>query len=77
MDTTKDTITNRPNTYIRADDNRIINEKAIIWVKKINECLEVCVKKNGCNTAIPYRNTHSICKLNSPDSYAKLNQYFE
>ena len=31
--------------FIKADDNKIINEKAILWVKKMDDCLEVCVKK--------------------------------
>ena len=37
------------NSYIKADHNKIINEKSIIWVKKMNGCLEVCTKTTGCN----------------------------
>jgi len=69
-----------PNTittkYLKADDNKIINEKCIRWVKKMNECLEICAKANGCMYDDP-ETTHRICKSNSPDSYNKLNQYFE
>ena len=43
--------------------------------KKINECLEVCVKSNGCS--LLNNNTHKICKLNNIDSYNKLNRHFE
>lgn len=33
--------------YIRADDNKVINTKAILWIKKMGECLEVCSKITG------------------------------
>jgi len=62
------------NSYIKTDDNRIINEKYIRWVKKMNECLEICSKFDGCKAGV---NTHQVCKLNSPDSYNKLNIFFE
>lgn len=60
--------------YFKTDDNKIINEKYIRWVKKINDCLEVCTKSNGCSTG---KDTHKICKLNNLDSYYKLNKHFE
>jgi hypothetical protein len=63
------------NTFIKADDNKIINEKCIRWVKKMSECLEVCTKSTGCD--IDTGGTNKICKLNNPDSYNKLNKYFE
>ncbi len=59
--------------YIKTDDNKIINEKHIRWVKKMNDCLEVCVKTNGCNLR---GDTHKICESNNPDSYNKLNKHF-
>ena len=62
-------------TYIKTDDNKIINEKCIQWVEKFNECLQVCTKLTGCNTKLG--DTHKICKLNSLDSYNKLNKYFK
>jgi hypothetical protein len=61
--------------YLKTDDNRIINENCIRWVKKMSDCLEVCTRTIGCN--INNGNTHKICKLNNPDSYNKLNKYFE
>ena len=27
------------NSYLKTDDNKLINEKCITWVKKMNECL--------------------------------------
>ena len=65
------TNTNR-NVYLKTDNNKIINEKHIKWVKKMNDCLEVCTKSIGCSIG----DTHRICKLNTPDSYDKLNAHF-
>jgi len=63
------------NHFIKADDNKIINEKCIRWVKKMGDCLEICSRSNGCS--IEMGQTHRICKLNNNDSYNKLNAYFE
>jgi len=60
-------------SYLKTDDNKIINEKYIRWVKKLNECLEVCTKSIGCGGG---EDIHKICKLNNMDSYNKLNKYF-
>jgi len=62
-------------TYIKADDNKIINEKCITWVKKMNDCLEVCIKSTGCS--INGGDTHKICKAYNLDSYNRLNKHFE
>jgi len=64
---------NTQNSYLKTDDNKIINEKYIRWVKKINNCFEVCTKSNGCTSV----DTHKICKFNSVDSYNKLNNFFK
>lgn len=65
---------NNKTLYVKTDDNKIINEKCIRWVKKMSECLEVCTKSNGCNSELG--NTHKICKINNLDSYNKLNKHF-
>ena len=61
-------------SFIKTDDNSIINVAAIRWVKKMNECLEVCSKQDGC---LLEKETRKICKVNSLDSYNKLNAYFK
>uniref|UniRef100_A0A6C0LL64 Uncharacterized protein n=1 Tax=viral metagenome TaxID=1070528 RepID=A0A6C0LL64_9ZZZZ len=66
---------NGETSYIKTDDNKIINEKCIRWVQKMNECLEVCLKPTGCD--IESKDTHKICKSNNLDSYSKLNKHFE
>jgi hypothetical protein len=62
-------------TYIKTDNNKIINEKCIKWVEKMGDCLEVCTKSTGCNGKSG--DTHKICKLNNLDSYNKLNKHFQ
>jgi hypothetical protein len=61
--------------WYKTDNNKIINEKCITWVKQMGECLEVCTKITGCNEKMG--DTHKICKLNNIDSYNKLNKHFE
>jgi hypothetical protein len=68
---------NNKTVYFKTDDNRIINENCIRWVKKMSDCLEVCIKQSGCYLYDGVRDTHKICKLNSPDSYNKLNKHFD
>ena len=63
------------NQYIKADDNTLINEKYIRWIKKMSDCLEVCTKSSVCD--IRNGDTHKICKLYNFDSYNKLNKNFE
>jgi hypothetical protein len=62
-------------SYLKTDDNRIINENSIRWIKKMNDCLEVCIKSTGCTTI--FNDTYKICKINNPSSYDKLNKFFE
>ena len=66
---------NNQTTYIKTDENKVINEKCVRWVQKMGDCLEVCIKTNGCS--VKNRDTHRICKLNNLDSYNKLNKHFE
>lgn len=60
-------------SYIKTDNNKIINERCIVWVKKMDECMEICTKQNGC---IDYIDTHRVCKMYSSSSYDKLNNWF-
>ena len=60
------------NNFIKVDENKIINTKYIRWVKKIDECLQICNKSDGCTKYT----THRLCKYNNYDSYMKLNKLF-
>jgi len=59
--------------YIKLNDNTMINENCIRWVRKMNECLQICTLSVGCNDS----NTHTICKKDNVNSYNKLNKLFE
>jgi hypothetical protein len=67
---------NNQESYIKTNDNIIINEKYIRWVKKIGDCLYICTKSNGCNLE-KFNDTHEICKFSEHNSYNKLNQLFK
>ena len=59
--------------FIKVDNNTIVNINAIRWIKKMDECLAVCTKSDGC---IINRDTYKICKINNYDSYALFNKHF-
>ena len=61
------------NSFLQTDENKIINEKCIRWVKKMEECLYICTKSDGCSI----NNTHKICKNMNETNYNKINKYFE
>ncbi len=61
-------------SYIKTDDNKIVNESCIRWVKKMSDCLEVCTKLTGCTAET---DTHRICKINNQESYNKLIKHFD
>ena len=60
-------------SYINTDENKIINEQAITWVKKMDECLYICTKFTGCSNN---GDIHKLCKINHPTSYNYLNKHF-
>jgi len=64
---------NTKSVFLKTDSNKLINEKCIRWVKKMDECLEICTKSNGCSGGV---DTHKICKINNLHSYEKLNRLF-
>ncbi len=59
--------------YIKADNNKILNASCIKWVKKMDECMEICMKGDGCYIG----DTNRLCKVNNPESYDKLDKHFE
>jgi len=62
------------NTFIRVDNNKVLNRNMIRWIKKYDECLEICNKSDGCTVG---ESTHRLCKLYNPESYEKLNKLFD
>ena len=61
------------NSYIKVDNDKLINEKCIRWIKKMDDCLSICTLSNGCYIG----NTHKICKSSNIDTYNKLNKHFD
>jgi|694.fasta_scaffold36095_3 hypothetical protein len=61
-------IMDNKSSYIKTDNGKFINEKFIIWVKKMDDCLNV-----GTVETSAVFNTYKICKLNNPHSYNKIN----
>jgi hypothetical protein len=61
------------NKYVKADNNILINEQCIRWIKKIDDCLYVCSKSSGC----AHGETLPVCKQNNVDSYNKLKTHFD
>ena len=70
-------MTNTAVSYIKTDDNIVLNEKHIKWIKKMDECLEVCIRSDGCSVLYGSKNTHTVCKLKNSVSYTKLARFFE
>lgn len=67
------------NTYLKCDNNKIVNERHIRWVKKLDEAMEVCCKENGCISETDFvylKDTITVSKQKSPDSYRKLLELF-
>jgi hypothetical protein len=60
--------------WYKTDDNRIIQERHIRWVKKMDETLELCTKYNGCQVSV---DTIIITKSKNPESYNRLSKLFE
>ena len=73
MDANYDKQNYNKQTFIKVDDNTVISENYIRWIKKIDECLKICNKPAGCSDT----DVHKVCKVYNADSYNKLNKYFE
>ena len=61
--------------FLKTDANKLINIKCITWVKLMDECVQICVKSNGCSA--DFDTTHKICKTINPRSFdyvMKLNK---
>jgi hypothetical protein len=55
-------------SYIKTDNNTIINENNIVWIRQTkNNCLYI-----GTVDTSSFFNTYFICKQNSQQSYSKL-----
>ena len=62
-------------SFLKTDDDRIINEARIIWAKRANDCMYACMKTVGCGPGAG--DAHKICKAVNEESYNRLNKHFE
>jgi len=60
--------------FLSIDDNILINERCVRWVKKMDECIYVCDKLYGCNDV---NGTYKICKETNPRNYEVWSQKFQ
>lgn len=60
------------NTYLKVQEDHLINEKYIKWLRKYDECVFVCNKPDGCM----WSDTYKVCKGSNPTTYDKLNRLF-
>jgi hypothetical protein len=72
---TPSTMVPTPSKFIKVDNNKILNEASIRWVKKMDECLHICARSWGCSA--DGGDTHRLCKVNNPESYERLNRHFQ
>jgi len=61
-------------SFIKVDNDKILNINCIRWVKKMDECLQICSKSDGCEGV---KDTHKVCKINNEKSYNLLNSLFK
>jgi len=57
--------------YIKADQDKFINERHIRWIQRINDTMEVCAKATGCTLGA---DTIRVSKDIHPDSFERLNR---
>ena len=46
---------------IKTDDNTLIQENDIRWIRKNSDCLRICIKPTGCYI----EDTFKLCKENN------------
>jgi hypothetical protein len=67
-------------SFIKMDNNIAVNKMYIRWIRKVNDCIEVCSKQTGCDMTkqniINSTDTLKICRVNNPENFDKLNQIF-
>lgn len=63
--------------FIKINENTIINENYIQWMKQIGDCIYMCNKVYGCDEGTLY-GTHKVCKGgDNHKSYVKIEKHFK
>ena len=58
--------------FIQVKPDILINQNYITWIQRIDECMHICTKVDGCtlNTA------HKVCNSVNPTGYEKIHMLF-
>jgi len=64
--------------FIKVDGDRILNVNFIRWIKKTDECFNICSRMDGCYSSDKsiFINTHSVCKSTNSESHHKILNLF-
>ena len=57
-------------TYIKVTNDKLINQQSITWIRRIEECIYICAKSDGCDLE---KSTH---KIDNPSGYNRVNKLF-
>ena len=68
--------------FIKVSKDTLINEQAIVWIKKLNDCLIVSmVHSDGIDPTgfqqSGSKNVYKICKSTNLHDYNRLNKHFD
>ena len=59
--------------YIKVTNDKLINQNAITWIRRIEECMHICTRTDGCDVE---KTSHKICKYDNPTGYNRVNTLF-
>lgn len=59
--------------YIKVSNDKLINQNAITWIRRIEECMYICTRSDGCDLV---KSTHKICKFDNPTGYNRVDNLF-
>lgn len=60
-------------SYLKISEKTLINEAHIHWIKRYNNCLEICTKSTGCGL----HDTHTFCREYNKLAYDKLTKHYK
>jgi hypothetical protein len=64
------------NTFIKINDDTLVNQNYIQWMKQVGDCIYICNKVYGCDEKSLY-GTYKICKSGDNfKSYSILKKKF-
>lgn len=65
------------NNFIKISDDEVINQTAIKWMKKMDECIEICINDDCGVTFSGYPYTKHVCQFSNKELFNILNRHFD